>query len=343
MKYSLGALAEHVEATLHGDPALDIEGVAPLHLAGAGQLSFLSSSAFRKHLTQTRAAAVILRAEDLDACPTAALVVSDPYLAYARIAALLIEPPAMPQGIHSSAVVADDARVADSAWIGPNSVVESDARIGDGVFIGPGCVVGAGAEIGANSQLVANVTVCHGVVLGKRVLVHPGAVIGADGFGLANDRGRWIKVPQLGSVRIGDDAEVGANTTIDRGALEDTVIEEGAKLDNLIQIAHNVRVGAHTAIAACVGIAGSASIGRHCTLAGGVGVVGHLEIADNVHVTGMSMVTRSITEPGVYSAGVPLEPNRQWHKNFVRFKQLDDMARRLKALEKQINSAEKKG
>ncbi len=343
MKYSLGALAEHVEATLHGDPELDIEGVAPLHLAGERQLSFLSSSAFRKHLTQTQAAAVILRAEDLDACPTAALVVGDPYLAYAKIAALLIETPAMPQGIHPSAVVADDASIADSAWIGPNSVVESGARIDEGVFIGPGCVVGAGAEIGSDSQLVANVTVCHGVVLGKRVLIHPGAVIGADGFGLANDRGRWIKVPQLGSVRIGDDAEVGANTTIDRGALEDTVIEEGAKLDNLIQIAHNVRVGAHTAIAACVGIAGSASIGRHCTLAGGVGVVGHLEIADNVHVTGMSMVTRSITEPGVYSAGVPLEPNRQWHKNFVRFKQLDDMARRLKALEKQINSADKKG
>lgn len=343
MKYSLAALAEHVDGVAHGDPELVIEGVAPLYRAGVGQITFLTRSSFRKHLSQTQAAAVILRQSDVDACPTAALIVNDPYLAYARIAALFIDKKVPPQGVHASAVVASDAHVAASAWVGPNSVIESGACIAEGVFIGPGCVVGGGVEIGRDSRLVANVTLCEGVVLGQRVLLHPGAVIGADGFGFANDQGRWVHVPQLGTVRLGDDVEVGANTTIDRGALDDTVVEEGVKLDNLIQIGHNVRIGAHSAFAACAAVSGSATIGRHCTLAGGVGLVGHIELTDNVHITGMSMVTHSITEPGVYSAGVPLEPNRQWRRNFVRFKQLDDMARRLKALEKQLDEKEEKG
>lgn len=342
MKYSLGMLAEYVAGEVHGDAERIIEGVAPLHLAGVGQITFLTRASFRKHLPQTQAAAVILRRSDVDACPTAALVVVDPYLAYARIATLLLGEQDRPQGIHTTAVVATDARVANSAWVGPGSVIESGAHIAAGVFIGPGCVVGAGVKIGRDTRLIANVTLCHDVIVGQGVLLHPGVVIGAEGFGLANDQGRWVKVPQLGSVRIGDDVEVGANTTIDRGALEDTVLEEGVKLDNLIQVGHNVHIGAHSAVAACTAIAGSAKIGRACVLAGSVGVVGHLEIADNVQITGMSMVTHSISEPGVYSSGVPLEPNRQWHRNFVRFKQLDDMARRLKVLEKQLQSQAQK-
>ncbi|MDQ2695806.1 MAG: UDP-3-O-(3-hydroxymyristoyl)glucosamine N-acyltransferase, partial [Pseudomonadota bacterium] len=210
--------------------------------------------------------------------------------------------------------------------------------LGPGVFVGPVCVVGEGAVLGEATRLMANVTVCHGVRLGRRVLVHPGAVIGSDGFGLANDAGRWIKIPQLGGVVIGDDVEIGANTTIDRGALDDTVIEEGVKLDNQIQVAHNVHIGAHTAVAGCVGIAGSARIGRHCTQAGGVGVAGHLEIADHVHVTGMSMVTESITAPGVYSSGLGVEPGRVWKKIRVHLRHLDDLARRVAALEKKVRS-----
>jgi len=191
--------------------------------------------------------------------------------------------------------------------------------------------------IGEGGRLVANVTLCHGSQIGKRVLIHPGVVVGADGFGFANDQGRWVKIPQLGRVVIGDDVDIGANTTIDRGAIEDTVIEDGVKLDNLVQVAHNVHIGAHSAIAGCAGIAGSAHIGKHCALGGGVGVVGHLQIADNVVVTGMSMVSHTITEAGVYSSGTPLQENAKWHRNYVRLKQLDDMARRLKRLEKQLD------
>lgn len=206
--------------------------------------------------------------------------------------------------------------------------------LGPGVQIGPGCVIGEGVTIGEDSRLVANVTVCSGTRIGRRALIHPGAVIGSDGFRLANDHGVWVKIPQIGGVRIGDDVEIGANTTIDRGALEDTVIEDGVKLDNLIQIGHNVQIGAHSAIAGCAGISGSAKIGRRCMIAGAVGIAGHLEIADDVYVTAMSRVSKSLTEPGVYSSGTPIQPNHLWHRNSVRFKQLDDMAQRLKALEK---------
>jgi UDP-3-O-[3-hydroxymyristoyl] glucosamine N-acyltransferase len=212
--------------------------------------------------------------------------------------------------------------------------VEETAIIERDVFIGPHCVIGERVVLGAETYLVANVTVCHDVRIGQRVLVHPGAVIGSDGFGLANEDGHWIKVPQLGSVQVGDEVEIGANTTIDRGTLEDTIIEAGVKLDNQIQVAHNVHIGAHTAIAGCVGIAGSARIGRHCILGGGVGIAGHLDIVDHVHITGMSLVTQSITKPGTYSSGLPVESNRLWNKISARLRKLDDLARRLTALEK---------
>ncbi|CAM5508618.1 UDP-3-O-acylglucosamine N-acyltransferase OS=Rhodanobacter lindaniclasticus OX=75310 GN=lpxD PE=3 SV=1 [Rhodanobacter lindaniclasticus] len=280
---------------------------------------------------------VVLREENLADCPTTALIAKDPYVAYARIAALFERLPAAPAGVHPSAVVAASARVSASASIGPCCVIEADAVVEDGVVLGPHCIIGEGCVVGAQSRLVARVTLVTRVTLGRRVLVHPGAVIGSDGFGLAFDTDHWIKLPQLGGVRIGDDCEIGANTTIDRGALEDTVLEEDVRLDNLVQIAHNVHVGAHTAMAGCAAVAGSAKIGRYCMIAGNAGVLGHLELADRVTITAKSLVTHSRREAGEYSSGVPLQDNRQWRRNAARFKHLDEYARRLVALEKDKN------
>jgi UDP-3-O-[3-hydroxymyristoyl] glucosamine N-acyltransferase len=330
---TLGQLAEHVGGRVHGDADCQINGVATLQNAKAGDISFLANPRYTRYLASTAASAVIVGDDYRDACPVNALVVADPYLSYAQIATLLNPPAVMPQGRHPSAVVADGSSVDASAWIGPHSVIEEGVEIGAGVMVGPGCMIGHGSRIGAGSRLVANVTVCHGSRLGKRVVLHPGVVIGSDGFGLANDGGNWVKVPQLGGVIIGDDVDIGANTTVDRGALDDTVIEDGVKLDNQIQVAHNVYIGAHTAIAGCTGIAGSARIGARCTIGGGVGIVGHTEITDDVHITGMSFVAHSIRKPGVYSSGTPLEANREWRRNYARFHQLDDMARRLRRLE----------
>jgi len=332
------------DACLQGcDAATVIVGVAPLHRAEPGHLSFLTHPRYRAYLDATRATAVILSPKDAANCPTPAVVAANPHVAYARAAALFAPVAEPRRGIHGTAWVSPDAHVAADTWIGPHCAVEAGAVIETGVVMGPGCVIGEHAIIGAGSRLVARVTVCHRVRLGQRVLVqrvlvHPGAVIGSDGFGLAlSSEGRWLKVPQLGSVLIGDDVEIGANTTIDRGALENTVIEDGVKLDNQIQIAHNVHIGAHSALAGCVGIAGSARIGRHCMLGGGVGIAGHLEIADHVQITGMSLVTQSITESGVYSSGLAVEPNRVWNKISARLRRLDEMFRRLAALEKKSN------
>jgi UDP-3-O-[3-hydroxymyristoyl] glucosamine N-acyltransferase len=264
----------------------------------------------------------------------ATLVSANPPLALARVAALFTPAVARPGGIHLSAWVSERAELAPDAWVGPHSVVSAGAHIASGAYIGPGCVLEEDVYLGAGSHLVARVTLCRGVRLGQRVLVHPGAVIGSDGFGLANDAGRWVKIPQLGSVVIGDEVEIGANTTIDRGALDDTVLEEGVKLDNQVQVGHNVRIGAHTAVAGCVGIAGSARIGRYCAIGGGAGIGGHIDIVDHVQITAMSMVAKSITEPGVYSSGLPVEPNRVWNKISARLRRIDELARRLTALEK---------
>jgi len=312
-----------------------ITGVGTLAKAGPAEVSFLSNRRYRRYLAETRAAAVILAAADADHCPVAALVTANPYLAYARAAQLLSPAPPRPGGVHPSAVVSPTAAVHPSAWVGPQCVVEDGATVGPGVFLGPACVVGAGAVIGDGSRLVARVTVCHGCRIGQGVILHPGVVIGADGFGLAKDGETWVKIPQLGAVVLEDDVEVGANSTIDRGALEDTVVEQGVKIDNQVQVGHNCRIGAHTAIAGCVGIAGSARIGRRCILGGAAGVAGHLEIADDVTVTAMGMVTKSITEPGSYSSGTPMAPTRDWKRSAVRFSQLDSIQQRLAALEKQ--------
>jgi UDP-3-O-[3-hydroxymyristoyl] glucosamine N-acyltransferase len=317
-----------------GDADISVSPVASLQQAGPGTLSFLANPKYRRYLKTTRASAVVLSAQDAPDSPVAVLVSDNPYACYAR-AARLLHPPDKPRsGIHPSAIVDEAAEVDPSAWIGANSVIENGVKIAPSVRIGPGCIVGAKVEIGAGSQLVARVTVLAEARIGRRAILHPGVVIGSDGFGMAGMEGRWEKVPQLGSVQIGNDVEIGANTTVDRGSIDDTVIEEGVKIDNQVQVAHNVFIGAHTAIAACVGISGSTRIGRHCTLAGGVGVVGHLEIADHVHITGMSMVTRSIAEQGSYSAGTPLMENWQWRRNAVRMKQLDHLTRRISSLEK---------
>lgn len=340
---TLGELAAALSARLHGDGETCISGVATLASAGPGTLSFLANRRYRPQLAMTRASAVVLDDEFLAECPVAALVMSNPYLGFARAATMLNPRPASPAGVHPRAVVDPLARVHPNAWIGPGAVLERGATIGDGVFVGPHCLIGEDVTIGEHCRLVANVTLCRGVRIGKRALIHPGVVIGADGFGIASDDGVWVKVPQLGSVSIGDDVEIGANTTVDRGALDDTVIEDGVKLDNLIQVGHNVRIGAHTAIAACVAIGGSASIGKRCTIGGAASLAGHLEIADDVHLTATSAVPNSITQAGVYSSGMPVQENRAWRRSVIRLRQLDDMARTLKALEARVDAWMRRG
>ncbi len=334
MSMRLGDLAQAVGVELRGDPNCLIDRIAPLPDAGEGAISFLNDRKYEAYLAQTKASAVILTPDQASDCPVPALLSNNPYLSYAKVGALLYPPPPVVPGIHPSAVVDPSAEIDAGASIAAQCVIEAHVRIAPGVSIGPGCIVGAGSEIGEGTRLVARVTVCRDSVIGRRCLIHPGAVIGSDGFGLANDQGRWVKIPQIGRAVLGDDVEIGANTTVDRGAIGDTRIDDGAKLDNLIQIGHNVHIGEHSALAGCVGIAGSAHVGKRCMIAGGVGIAGHLEIADNVTVTGMSLVTKSLKEPGVYSSGVAVQPAAKWRKNYARFANLDELARRLKALEK---------
>jgi UDP-3-O-[3-hydroxymyristoyl] glucosamine N-acyltransferase len=322
-EFSLGELAVRFGLTLRGEPGLTVRSVATLSRANPGTLSFLANSRYRRQLESTRATAVILSAEDEAHCPVAALIDPNPYLAYARIAALLHPETAPEPGIHPSAVVAGGARVAASASIGPLAVIEEGAHIGERVVVGPGCIVQKGASVGADSTLRSRVNLYPGVTLGMRCLLHAGAVVGADGFGFAPNSGTWEKVPQVGSVRVGDDVEIGANTTIDRGAIDDTVVENGVKLDNQIQVGHNVIIGAHTAIAACTGISGSTVIGRRCMIGGMVGFAGHLTIADDVVVTGCSLVSASIKKPGSYSSGMPTVETRLWRRMVAHLRRLD--------------------
>jgi UDP-3-O-[3-hydroxymyristoyl] glucosamine N-acyltransferase len=333
--HALADLAERFGLQLRGDGAVLIRGVGTLAHAGPGQLSFLANPKYRRELAGTRAAPVVLREADAADSPVPCLIARDPYAAFARIAALFEPVPEAAPGIHASAVVAADATVAADAHVGPHVSIGARSRIGAGAVIGPGCVIGEDCEVGAGSVLVARVTLVTRVRLGERVRIHPGAVIGADGFGLAMQDGHWIKVPQLGGVRIGDDCEIGANTTIDRGAIEDTVLEEDVRLDNQVQVGHNVHIGAHTAMAGCVAVAGSAKIGRYCLIGGAAGIAGHLEICDRAVVTAMSFVTASITEPGEYSSGMPVQDARVWRRNAARFRQLDELARKIGARTKE--------
>ena len=335
---TLGQLAEALGATLKGPEALQITGLATLQEAGPGQLSFLANPQYRKYLDNCQAGAVLLKAADAESFAGNALIVADPYQAYARISHLFDPKPKAVAGIHPSAVVAEDAQVDASASIGPFAVIESGARIEADVCIGAPCFIGARCVVGEGGWLAPRVTLYHDVVIGKRVVIQSGAVIGGEGFGFANEKGIWRKIAQIGGVTIGDDVEIGVNTAVDRGALSDTRIGDGVKLDNQIQIAHNVQIGDHTAMAACVGISGSTRIGKHCMLAGGVGLVGHIDICDNVFVSGMTMVTRSITEPGSYSSGTAMQPLADWRKSAARIRQLDDMAKRLQQLEKRVDT-----
>jgi UDP-3-O-[3-hydroxymyristoyl] glucosamine N-acyltransferase len=325
--FSLGDLAVRFGLLLRGEPDLRVSRVATLSHAEAGALSFLANPRYRKQMQSTRATVVLVGPDHAADCPVAALIDPNPYLAYARIANVLHPPAPSEAGIHSSAVVSASAHIADSASVGPLAVIEDEAQIGERVFVGPGCIVQRGAHIGADSRLMARVNVCAGVRIGRRCILHAGAVVGADGFGFAPDAGTWVKVPQVGSVQIGDDVEIGANTTIDRGAIDDTVLKHGVKLDNQIQVGHNVTIGAHTAIAGCVGISGSTTIGERCMIGGGVGIAGHLTIADDVVVTGCSLVSASIRNAGSYSSGMPAVETRMWRRMVAHLRRLDGKER----------------
>ncbi|MBX3727002.1 MAG: UDP-3-O-(3-hydroxymyristoyl)glucosamine N-acyltransferase [Xanthomonadales bacterium] len=327
--FTLADLAERFGLAIHGDPGTRIDGVATLASAGPTQLGFLANPRYGRQVASSRAGALVVTPALASGLGRPALASDNPAATFARIAGLFERPPPAPPGIHGSAVVDPGAEVDASASIGPLCTVAAGARIAAGAVLGPQCSVGPDCVVGEDSRLVARVTLVARVVLGRRVIVHPGAVIGADGFGLAIDRGAWLKVPQLGGVRIGDDCEIGANTTIDRGALDDTVLEEDVRLDNQVQIAHNVRIGAHTAMAGCSAVAGSTRIGRWCLVGGAAGIAGHLELCDRVTVLAMSMVSHSISEPGEYASGIPAQDSRQWRRNAARLRKLDQLVRRL--------------
>jgi len=342
-QYTLGEIAHHLGATVkYKDESAStaslnrvISGIATLTSAKEDEISFLSNSKYEKFLSNTRAAAVILAPEQVPYCLVDALVLSDPYLGYAKAAQLFDLAPSPSPGIHPTAVIGEDCHVADTASIGAYVVLGRGVSVGERTVIHPHVVLSDHVSIGNDCILYPQVSLYHHVSLGNGVIIHGGAVIGADGFGMArNEKGEWIKIPQLGTVEIQDQVEIGANTTIDRGALENTIIEKGVKLDNQIQIGHNVVLGENTAIAACTGISGSTKIGKNCMISGMVGFAGHLEIADGTIITGMTKVTKSIKKRGVYSSGTGIEPHETWLKNAVRFRQLEDMMQRLASLEK---------
>jgi UDP-3-O-[3-hydroxymyristoyl] glucosamine N-acyltransferase len=323
MAMTLGEIAVRYGLELAGDPDQRVHGVATLATATPGTLTFCTGAKFRRQLAATRATAVVLPREMVAECPVAALVSPRPYASYARIAAGLHPPAPVMPGIAEGARVAPSATVAASAWIGPNAVIGDGATIGERCSIGPNCVIEERVRLGDDCRLQAGVTLCHDVTTGARCVFKPGAVVGADGFGFAPDADGFVKVPQLGKVCLGSDVEIGANTTVDRGTIEDTVIDDGVKLDNQVQVGHNCRVGAHTVVAGCVGISGSTIIGRRCMIGGAVGIAGHLEIGDDVIVTGYSLVTHSLPGPGTYSSGLPAIAASAWRRAVARLHRLD--------------------
>nr|WP_067292944.1 UDP-3-O-(3-hydroxymyristoyl)glucosamine N-acyltransferase [Marinobacterium profundum] len=340
--FRLQEIADLIGGEVKGDPGYRVSGLATLQSAGPGQLSFFANGRYLPQLRASQAGAVLVRAEHLDSVPGAAILVDDPYLTYARVSQLFDwRKPVLP-GVHPTAVLAADVQLDPGAEIGAQAVIGAGCIIAAGVFVGPHAVIGASCRIGENSRVEAGVVLYDSVTLGARCIIHSGAVLGADGFGFAPESGRWVKIYQLGGVTVGDDVEIGAGTTIDRGALDDTYIGDGVKLDNQIQIAHNVHIGAGTAIAGGTAVAGSTKIGERCTIAGLSGITGHLTIAAGTHITAMSLVSKSITQPGAYSSGTGLQPHQSWKRNVVRFKQLDELARRVAKLEQtiELNSIE---
>lgn len=337
MQYQLVELVKGLDVIIQGDSNCLIDGVSPIQQSQAGHITFLSNSLYKKYLPDTQAAAVILTQENAVHCPVTAVVSSNPYYTYAKIAEHFSKAPKVIPSIHATAVIGDDCEIGPAVTIGPYCVIGNDVKIGAGVVIGAGSIVGDFSEIGESTRLDARVTVYHGVKIGKRSRLASGVVIGSDGFGFANQKGTWHKVPQLGSVEIGDDVDIGANTSIDRGAVENTVIENGVKLDNLIQIGHNVRIGANTVIAGCTAIAGSTIIGKNCMIGGASCFAGHITICDNAVFTGMSAVTKSILEPGIYSSGiVGAVPNHEFRKNNARFNRLENLMQRVKTAEQSL-------
>ncbi|WP_338628816.1 UDP-3-O-(3-hydroxymyristoyl)glucosamine N-acyltransferase [Yersinia intermedia] len=333
----LADLAQQLDAQVYGDGELVITGIASMHSAEPSQITFLSNSRYQEQLATCNAGAVVLTEADLPFCKSAALVVKNPYLTYARMAQIMDTTPQPAQDIAPSAVISSQATLGEGASIGANAVIESGVMLGDNVVIGAGCFIGKNTHIGAGSRLWANVSVYHEIVIGQNCLIQSGTVIGADGFGYANDRGNWIKIPQLGSVHIGDRVEIGACTTIDRGALDNTIIGNGVIIDNQCQIAHNVVIGDNTAVAGGVIMAGSLKVGRYCMIGGASVINGHMEICDKVTITGMGMVMRPITEPGLYSSGIPLQPNKVWRKTAALVMNIDGINKRLKAIERKID------
>jgi len=340
-KYRLAQIVERFGGEIAGDPRTPVSQVATLENAGAEHIGFLANSKYRKQLAATGAGAVILSRADSGLTQLPRIVCDDPYLYFARVSALFNPPPPVKPGVHRTAVIERGTRVPASASIGAGAYVGRGVKLGKGVVIGAGCYLGDGVEIGAASRLHARVTVYAGCLLGQRALVHSGAVIGADGFGIALDKDAWLKIPQTGAVAIGDDVEIGANTCIDRGALDDTVVEDGVKLDNLVQIAHNVRIGAHTAIAGCTGIAGSTRIGKHCMIGGAANIVGHLDIADRVIIHAAAVVTKSIRKAGTYG-GHPAEDSGSWAQHIALLRNLDSLRDRLRNIEQRLSTREKK-
>jgi UDP-3-O-[3-hydroxymyristoyl] glucosamine N-acyltransferase len=334
--YRLAEIVQRFGGELLGDPDVVITQVATLETAGPGHISFFSNTRYRKQLEHTRAGAVILTQEVADATERARIVCKDPYAYFARLSALLNPLPPVQPGIHPSAAIDPSARVSPKASIGAFVAIGARCEVGDGTVVEPGCVLGSDVRVGRDCRLYANVSVYHDCIIGDRAILHSGVVIGADGFGLAWENGRWNKIPQIGRVVMGDDVEVGANTAIDRGALDDTVIEDGVKLDNQIQIGHNCRIGAHTAIAGCVGIAGSTHIGRYCRIGGSAMIGGHLEIVDNVEISGGTTVPKSILKAGTYTSLFPISSHREWLKNASHLRHLDGLVARLRELERRL-------
>ncbi|MGH1461688.1 MAG: UDP-3-O-(3-hydroxymyristoyl)glucosamine N-acyltransferase [Neptuniibacter sp.] len=335
-KYRLADLADKISAQIQGDPECWVNSIGTLQSASNEELAFIANSRYQKYLKTTSAAAVILSPADLEFFSGNALIVDNPYLAYAQLSREFLSAKNDTPGISRSAHIEPTAVVSKSASIGPGVVIASNSHVGKNVVVGANTVIGRDCIVSSGSRISANVTLYDDVHIGEECLIHSGAVIGADGFGFANHEGEWVKIAQLGGVRIGDKVEVGAGTTIDRGALDHTLIEDGVILDNQIQVAHNVQIGKNSAIAGCTAIAGSTKIGERCTIAGACGITGHLDIASGTHITAMTLVTKSITEPGVYSSGTGMLEHKQWKKSVVRFRQLDDVARRLKSLEDMV-------
>jgi UDP-3-O-[3-hydroxymyristoyl] glucosamine N-acyltransferase len=332
--YTLSELAQHIGAKVQGDAECAIHHIASIMHAKAGDISFVAEKKYQKYLASTQASAVLLDKKLAKDCPVNALIMSNPKLGFIKLLQLLHPQPAQAPGIHPTAVVGARCQIDASVRIGPYVVIGDDVNIGARTVIDAGTTIGEGVQIGEDCYLYSRVSIYHHVIIGHRVILHSGAVIGADGFGLAQEQGQWIKIPQVGRAILGNDVEVGANTTIDRGAMDDTLIGNGVKIDNLVMIGHNVQIGDHTAIAGCAGIAGSTTIGKYCLIGASAGINGHIQICDKVIITGMAMIEKSITEPGVYSSGTGMQTNRQWHKSVIRFWQLDEIYKRLRKLEK---------